>query len=81
MSREEIEAMIAASLGMQSTYSPYGNNLQGGTVLYRDGKRVLKITYKAGTPTPWVLNKDGIAQHHPPMDETVLNHEIFIAEP
>ena len=76
MEREEVEEQIDAVLGKPNTYSPYGNNLRGGTVQYRDGIWVLEVVYKAGAPAPWVQNEDGTAQHYPPVDETIMEYKI-----
>ncbi len=76
MNREQVEEKVAALLGKQKTYSPYGNNLRGGTVRYRDEDWVLEIVYKAGAPAPWIMTKDGKAQHYPPVDESVLEFKI-----
>ena len=76
MNREDVEKQVSALLGQQQQYSPYGNNLRGGDVQYRDGDWVLKVKYKAGAPAPWAENPDGSMQHYPPMDETVLEYKI-----
>ena len=76
MNRKDVEKHVSALLGLQQRYSPYGNDLRGGTVQYRDGDWVLEVKYKAGAPAPWVKNPDGSMQHYPPMDETVLEYTI-----
>jgi hypothetical protein len=79
MTREEAEKAIAISQGKErSEYSPYGNNLQGGTIEYVDPKTaaILEVTYKAGAPAPWVENASGVAEHYPPVDESVLTFRI-----
>jgi hypothetical protein len=76
MNRERVEDQVAALLRKQKSYSPYGNNLAGGTVAYRDGDWILEVVYKAGAPAPWVTLPDGSAQHYPPVDETVLEYKI-----
>ena len=81
MNREQVEEKVAAILGKQDTYSPYGNNLQGGTVQYRDGNCVLAVTYKAGAPAPWVDDGQGHVVHYPPIDETVFEYKIFRETP
>lgn len=77
MSRAEVEAKVTNLLGKENLYSPYGNNLQGGIVLYEETGWVLKVNYQAGTPAPWVTNENGAAEHYPPMDETLLSYQIF----
>lgn len=76
MERQKVEDQVARRLARQSQYSPYGNNLQGGVVQYRDGDWVLRVTYKAGAPAPWVKAPDGTMQHLPPIDETVLEYKL-----
>jgi len=76
MKREQVEEKVAALLGKQKAYSLYGNNLRGGTVRYRHEDWVLEVIYQAGAPAPWILTKDGKAQHYPPVDETVLEFKI-----
>lgn len=76
MERQKVEDQIADLLSRPKQYSPYGNNLRGGAVQYRDGDWVLHVTYKAGAPAPWIKTSDGKAQHLPPMDETVLEYRI-----
>jgi hypothetical protein len=76
MERQKVEDQIAALLARTTKYSPYGNNLLGGIVEYRDGDWILRVTYKAGAPAPWVKSSDGAMQHLPPMDETVVEYKI-----
>jgi hypothetical protein len=76
MERQKVEEQVASLLSRQNRYSPYGNNLTGGVVEYRDGDWVLEVTYKAGAPAPWVETPDGSMQHLPPIDETVLEYRI-----
>jgi len=76
MNREEVEKQVAVLLGYQNRYGPYGNNLLGGIVHYRDGDWVLEIKYKAGAPAPRFINKDGENQGLPPIDETILDYTI-----
>ena len=76
MNREDVEKQISALLDQPQKYSPYGNNLRGGTVQYPDGDWILEIKYKAGAPAPWVENPDGSMQHYPPMDETLIEYKI-----
>jgi hypothetical protein len=75
MTRSEVEEKIAKALNKPDTYSPYGNNLKGGTVKYRDDKWVLEILYKAGVPAPWDAG-GGKTKHLPPVDETVQSHRL-----
>lgn len=72
MERQKVEDQVARLLSRTKQYSPYGNNLLGGIVEYRDGDSVLHVTYKAGAPAPWVKISDGAMQHLAPMDETVV---------
>ena len=76
MNREDVEKQVSALLGEEQQYNPYGKNLRGGTVQYRDGDWVLEVTYKAGAPAPWVETPDGETEHLPPIDETVLEYRI-----
>jgi hypothetical protein len=76
MERQEVEDQVARLLSRTKQYSPYGNNLRGGIVEYRDGDWVLHVTYKAGAPAPWVKTSDGAMQHLPPMDETVAEYKM-----
>ena len=76
MNREQVEEQVAALLETRSTYSTYGSNLIGGTVRYGDGDWILEVEYKAGAPAPWIIGEDGKAQHHPPVDESVLAFKI-----
>jgi len=76
MERHEVEEQIASLLSRPKQYSPYGNNLRGGIVRYRDGDCVLQVIYKAGATAPWVETPDGSRQHLPPIDETVLEYKI-----
>jgi hypothetical protein len=76
MTREQAEKSIAVALGKErSDYSPYGNNLRGGTVEYKDatGLIILEVIYAAGTPAPWVTRPNGVAEHYPPVDESVIS--------
>ena len=75
MSRKQVEDQVAVLLGTRKTYSPYGKNLKGGIVHYRDGDWVLEVVYKAGASAPWVRNEDGSMQHYPPVDETVMEYK------
>lgn len=77
MDREVVETQIAAALGKDSTYSPYGNNLRGGTVEYTDGELVLEVVYKPGATAPWVVGSSGVAEHRPPVDETVISFRTY----
>ena len=73
--RAEVEQMVAALLKTKMAYSPYGNNLRGGIVEYEDGDWLLRVSYKAGAPAPWVAGSNG-AQHMAPIDETVLSYAV-----
>ena len=77
MNRSVVEEKVAALVGTRSTYSPYANNLQGGTVSYRDNGWVLQVTYRAGAPAPWVQRQDGTVQHLEPSDETVVKSVLL----
>lgn len=79
MKRSDVEQKVAALLEKPSAYSAYGNNLRGGIVEYRDAAWLLRVTYAAGTPAPWVIGPTGVAEHWPPKDETVLSYEIVQA--
>ncbi len=76
MARAEVEKKIAKLRGTPSAYSPYGNNLKGGLVEYLDRGWVLRVIYKSGSPAPWVVNKNGVAEHWPPIDESVLDLSV-----
>ena len=76
MNREDVEKQVFALLQQPQNYSPYANNLSGGTVQYPDGDWVLEVKYKAGVPAPWVETPDGSMQHYPPVDETLLEYSI-----
>ena len=78
MQREQAENEIAKALGKErSEYSPYGNNLRGGTVEYTDGTAVLEVVYQAGTAAPWVVGANGVAEHYPPTDEAVISFRTY----
>lgn len=77
MNRLVVEEKVAALVGTRSTYSPYANNLQGGTVSYRDNGWVLQVTYRAGAPAPSVRHQDGTVQHLEPSDETVVKSVLL----
>jgi hypothetical protein len=74
--RSTVEKQLADLLGKPNAYSPYGNNLQGGVVQYRNGDWLLEVTYKAGSPAPTIINQDGKTEGYPPIDETVIDHKI-----
>ena len=76
MARSEVETMVATALGKQSDYSPYVNNLVGGTVSYADGGWALVVTYLQGTPAPWVINAQGVGEHYPPQEEKVEQFKV-----
>lgn len=69
MNRLDVEKAIAKALNKELSYSPYGNNLRGGKVHYHDAKVRLSIVYAPGSAAPWVKNKEGVAEHFPPIDE------------
>ncbi|MEO8002706.1 MAG: hypothetical protein ABI644_12600 [Arenimonas sp.] len=79
MPRLELETQVAAVLGEKNSYSPYGNNLLGGTVSYRSGNCKLKVTFAPGSPAPRIAVASGGTEHLPPKDETVLSHQIIFA--
>jgi hypothetical protein len=79
MRRLKVEEVIAQRLQKINTYSPYGNNLRGGMVAYQSENCTLNITYKAGTPAPWVRGAGSApAVHYPPVDESVQSHVLFV---
>lgn len=77
MLREKVEKLVAETLAIENNYSPYGNNLGGGIVEYKDRQWILEITYNPGAPAPWVINKQGIAEHYLPIDETVKSYRLY----
>lgn len=77
MERTQVEKLVAEALGTTSNYSSYGNNLRGGVVNYVENSCVLEVTYKSGAPAPWVVNKQGVGEHYPPIDETVLSFRRY----
>lgn len=77
MPREEAERVIATALHEQSTYNVYGGNLRGGTVTYSSGAFALDVRYKAGMPAPWVVGSNGVAEHYPPVDESVETFRAY----
>lgn len=74
-SRAAVESAVASALGRKSDYSPYGNNLNGGTVEYVDGEWILEVTYKPGAPAPRIAVQGG-SQDLPPVDETVERFQL-----
>jgi hypothetical protein len=76
MPRLEAERRISAAIGEPSNYSPYANNLSGGTSKYESRNCTLTVTYAAGAPAPTVSTQDGGTVHMLPKDETVLNFEL-----
>ena len=81
MNRAAVEEQIATLLSTPNSYPLYGNNLEGGTVRYRNDDWVLKVLYGAGTPAPWVKDSKGAMLHRPPIDETVLQFKIERTSP
>ena len=79
--RTALEQKVATLQGTTSSYSPYANNLRGGTVLYRDGSCALKVLFAPGAPAPRVAVPGGGTQHFQPLDETVISHEIQLDLP
>jgi hypothetical protein len=77
ITRKEAEAKIAEVLGRRSDYSPYSDHFKGGTVLYREGDWLLRVTYSEGMAGPYVINGKGIVEHLAPIDETVLSYELL----
>ena len=76
MARLALEARIAARLGKANQYSPYANNLPGGTFSYRSRDCALRVTFSPGAPAPRVAVAGGGSEHLQPIDETVLNFEV-----
>lgn len=76
MPRLELETRIAEVLEKANTYSPYGNNLLGGTVSYRSGNCELRVTFAPGVPAPRVIVASGGTEHLPPIDESVLSYRV-----
>ena len=76
MSRMDLEVRIASLLGKTNTYSPYGNNLRGGTFSYPGRDCALRVTFASGVPAPRVDVAGGGSDHLQPIDETVLSHEV-----
>ncbi len=76
MNRQKVEDQVNTLLDKKTIYSPYGNNLKGGTVRYRDENWVLVVEYKAGAPAPTFVNNDGNRQGYPPIDEKVIAYLI-----
>ena len=76
MPRLALETRLADLLGKVNTYSPYANNLPGGTVSYRSRDCELRVTFAPGAPAPRVVVAGGGSAHLQPIDETVLNHEV-----
>ncbi len=77
MPREKVEKLVTETLAIENNYSPYGNNLRGGVVEYKDKQWILEVTYNPGSPAPWVINKQGVAEHYPPVDETVKSFRLY----
>lgn len=76
MERSKVEKLVANALGSTSNYSPYGDNLMGGVVEYAEDSCVLEVIYKPGTPAPWVINSEGVGEHLPPIEETVISFRL-----
>jgi hypothetical protein len=79
MERRDVEEKVAAALGKENHYAPYGDKLKGGLVSYVDGKWILRVTYSQGSPAPWVINAAGVGEHMKPVDSTVLKYELVKA--
>jgi hypothetical protein len=79
MERRDVEQKVAAALGTENHYAPYGDKLKGGLVSYADGKWILRVTYSQGSPAPWVINGAGVGEHMKPVDSTVLKYELVKA--
>jgi hypothetical protein len=77
MQRSELERKVADLLGRPSSYSTYGNNFRGGTVLYRNKGCNLRVTYKAGAPAPHIMITGKELQHLSPKDEEVQRYEAL----
>jgi hypothetical protein len=77
MTRTTVEVQVARLLGKPSNYSPYANNLSGGTAEYRHGTCILEVKYRAGAPAPLVANPQGAVQHLSPKDETVIGYKFY----
>lgn len=77
MPRLEAERRISGALGEPNKYSPYANNLSGGTTTYESRNCVLRVVYAAGAPAPIVSTPGGRIEHKPPKDETVVKFELL----
>ena len=76
MPRLAVEQKIQDALGIKPTYSPFANNLVGGTAKYEDEGCTLIVSYARGAPAPFTRTADGKTVHLPPHDEEVLAVEL-----
>lgn len=76
MPRLSVEQQVQNALGLKVTYSPFANNLAGGTVNYDDDGCTLIVSYASGAPAPITRTTDGKTEHLPPRDEEVLAVEL-----
>ena len=76
MPRLEAEAQIAAALGRRNEYSPYANNLRGGTAEYRDIACKLKVSFRPGAPAALLRTTEGVIVHRLPIDESVEGFKL-----
>jgi hypothetical protein len=81
MPRLEAERRISAAIGETNNYSPYANNLSGGTAKYESQNCTLTVTYAAGAPAPMVRTQENVIEHMAPRDETVLKFELVGKDP
>lgn len=78
MDRAAAEELIARHLKTTSQYTPYRSDLATEeTVTYSDGSVVLEVAYSPGTPAPWVINTEGVAEHYAPIDATVKSFRTY----
>ncbi len=73
MPRAEVEKRVADALHTESTYNVYEGSTVNvdQTITYTDGVGTLEVVYNHGSPAPWVTNASGVAEHYPPVDQTV----------
>lgn len=76
MPRSKVEALVATWLKKTNNYNVYSKNLEAKKVRYQSKTCRLTITFAAGSPAPWVINKDGIGEHLEPIEQTVLDFKI-----